>query len=116
VLEPREPRAAIKLVDHRWLLEILRAVATAPQRHRDLLAALGSSGEPVYPKTLGATLNHLCRHGLVTCEIVRDKPRIAIYHSTPLGVELLNLLEALERFVDKHHAELDPRSREDPRP
>jgi DNA-binding HxlR family transcriptional regulator len=111
VLEPTEPRAAIELVDHRWFLEILRAVATGPQRHRDLLGALGSGGDPVYPKTLSATLMHLTNHGLVDSDVVRESPRIVHYESTPLGMELLELLEALERFVVEHRRELDPRSR-----
>ena len=113
VLEPRQPRAAIELVDHRWLLEILRAVASGPQRHRDLLGTLGGTGNPVYPKTLGATLSHLRTHNLIAAEIISTEPRVVIYHSTPLGLELLDLLEALERFVAEHRAELDPRRRPD---
>lgn len=110
------PRAAVdELLGHRWMLEILRAVATGPQRHRDLLGGLGGAGDPVYPKTLGATLTHLCRHGLITCEVVSRKPRVINYMSTPLGMQFLELLEALERFADEHRDELDPSTRMDPR-
>jgi DNA-binding HxlR family transcriptional regulator len=115
VPEPQQPHAALELVGHRWLLEILRAVANGPQRHRDLLGKLGGTGDPVYPKTLGATLTHLASHGLIACDVVRRTPRVVVYRSTPLGMELLELLEALERFVDEHRAELDPGARREPR-
>ena len=108
VLEPQGPQSAIDLVRHKWLLEILRAVAAGPQRRRDLLGALGGLGNPVYQKTLGATLAHLCSHGLVAWRIVRHQPRIVIYESTPLGLELMEILETLKRFVDQHQAELGP--------
>jgi DNA-binding HxlR family transcriptional regulator len=114
VLEPQEPQSAIDLVRHKWLLEILHAVAAGPQRRRDLLGALGGVGDPVYPKTLGATLSHLCSHGLVAWRIVKHRPRIVIYEATPLGLELMGILETLERFVDQHQVELDPRSRGHP--
>ena len=111
--EPQQPQPA-NLISHRWLQEILRAVATGPQRHRDLLGALGSGGEPVYAKTLNATLAVLRNHGLIVSHVLRERPRAVLYVSTPLGLELLEILERLRHFFTVHEAELKPRTPDDP--
>jgi DNA-binding HxlR family transcriptional regulator len=96
----------MQLVHHRWFLEILRAVATGPKRNRDLLAELGTGRDPVHSNTLAATLRRLAGHQLIRVEVVRESPRVSVYHSTPMGLELLELLEALERFVAQYRREL----------
>lgn len=97
----KSPTNIAELIGHRWLLEVLRAVATGPKRHRDLLAIDGL-GLPVYAKTLLATLNHLRQRGLITCETLRETPPIREYRATPLGLELLPILELLAKFIDDH--------------
>ena len=104
------PQSALGLVRHRWTLEILRAVDSGPQRHRDLLASVGADHHAVYPKTLNATLSHLCRHGLVCRRVLRERPRVVAYSHSPLGQELLEILETLEDFIAKHGGEFGPRS------
>jgi len=91
----------IELIDHRWLYEILRAVSVRPQRNRDLLT-LGQAGTPVYPKTLSATLKHLQERSLIECEIVAHTPPVRHFSATPLGNELLAILEDLANFVDRY--------------
>lgn len=97
----RSPTDIAELIGHRWLLEVLRTVATGPKRHRDLLAIDGL-GSPVYAKTLLATLRHLRQRGLITCETLRDTPPIREYRATDLGMELLPILERLAQFIEDH--------------
>lgn len=109
MLEPQPSQSAIGIVSRRWTLEILRAVAAGPRRHRDLLGALGGDGDPVHNKTLSSTLASLSEHGLITRRILSERPRAVVYESTPLGLQLLDILETLTHFFDEHEAELKAR-------
>jgi DNA-binding HxlR family transcriptional regulator len=108
------PDDIVELIGHRWLLDVLRSVAAGPRRHRDLLTIDGL-GSPVYPKTLVATLRHMRSRGLITSETLREAPPIREYRATPLGMELLPILERLAKFIDDHPEvrTAGPESRED---
>ena len=54
------------------------------------------------------TLDHLRERGLVVCDTVRESPPIRQHRATPLGMQFLEILEGLVKFMEDN-PELRPR-------
>ena len=86
---------------------ILPALAQGPLRNGELLRRL----DGISQKIMTQTLRELERHGLVRREDLRTVPPHVRYHLTELGRSLNVALVALDRWAERHHAQLDAAAR-----
>ena len=100
-------RRALELISSKWVPLILPALAPGPMRNGELLRRL----DGISQKIMTQTLRDLERHGLVRREDMRTVPPHVRYHLTELGRSLNVALVALDRWAERHHAQLDAAAR-----
>lgn len=100
-------RRALELISGKWVPLILPALAPGPLRNGELLRKL----DGISQKIMTQTLRELERHGLVQREDMRTVPPHVRYRLTELGRSLNVALVALDRWAERHHAQLDAAAR-----
>lgn len=97
-------RVALELIASKWTLLILPALAEKKRmRNNELMRRIGG----VSQKMLTQTLRDLERAGLVLRIDHKTVPPWVEYGLTPLGRSLSRTLTSLDRWVEKHQAELN---------
>ena len=103
VLVPSCPsRVVLGRIGDRWTLLVFHSLKKDVLRFGDLRAKMGSPA----PKVLSQTLQALVRDGLVAREQFPVIPPRVEYRLTPLGLSLLEPIEAIRRWSETHTAEI----------
>jgi DNA-binding HxlR family transcriptional regulator len=82
----------------KWVPLVLRALRDGPRRHGELARTLAGARQ----KVLTQALRTLERDGLVTRTVTAGVPVRVDYALTALGRSLLELVEAVEEWADRH--------------
>lgn len=88
---------AMRLLEHKWTLQILRVLAGGRQRFCQLQNAVGE----VNSVTLTQRLRLLEREGIVRREILQNIPPWVEYELTEKGLDLNAIIEAVDRWSRK---------------
>ncbi|MEV1132116.1 helix-turn-helix domain-containing protein [Agromyces sp. NPDC049794] len=103
VLDPNCPsRIAFSRIGERWTMFVILALSNGPMRFTQLKARVGV----VTPKVLTETLRALERDGLVSRAVFHESPPRVEYALTPLGASLLEPIQAMRQWAERHVPEL----------
>ena len=104
VLAPECPsRVVFGRIGERWTMLVILALARAGTlRFTELKAQVGR----VTPKVLTETLRALEDDGLVARRAFQDSPPRVEYSLTPLGISLLEPIEAMREWAEQHVPEV----------
>ncbi len=103
VLEPRCPsRLVLERIADKWTALVIQILANGTMRYAELQRAIGGISQ----KMLTQTLRSLERDGLVQRTVHPVVPPKVEYSLTRLGRTLIDPLQALCRWSEKHLAEL----------
>lgn len=94
---------ALRVIDDKWVPDILGALADGPLRYRELLDAVPEIRESM----LTRTLKSMERNGLLTHRVVAAVPVQSIYTLTELGHSLDEPLGVLADWAEAHLAEVE---------
>ncbi len=100
---------ALRVIQGRWKLSILRELIDGVQRFSHLQRALPG----VSQKVLTAQLRELVADGLVQRTVYPQVPPRVDYVLTPLGRDLIPVLEGLHAFGEQVEAQASPSSNEE---
>ncbi|MET4156838.1 helix-turn-helix domain-containing protein [Agromyces sp. PvR057] len=104
VLSPECPsRVVFGRIGERWTMLVILALARAGTlRFTELKAQVGR----VTPKVLTETLRALEDDGLIDRRAFQDSPPRVEYSLTPLGVSLLEPIQAMREWAERHVPEV----------
>ena len=101
--EPNCPsRVILSLIGDRWTLLVILALRHEVLRFSELRVKIGSPA----PKVLSQTLQALARDGLVSRQAYAEVPPRVEYRLTPLGVTLLEPIDAIRQWAAVHTGEV----------
>jgi DNA-binding HxlR family transcriptional regulator len=89
---------AIQLLQEKWTLHIIRALLDRPLGFNELGRAAGGCN----PATLAQRLDRLEELGLVTRTVESVMPPRTSYRLTPAGVELQEVISAIDHWGRRH--------------
>ena len=89
---------ALKVIQGRWKLLILRELLEGARRFSDLQRALRGVGQGVSQKVLTAQLRELEADGVLARTVFPEVPPRVEYALTPRGRELMPLLDQLHHW------------------
>ena len=92
---------ALKVIQGRWKLLILRELLEGVRRFSDLQRALGGVGQGVSQKVLTAQLRELEADGVLARTVFPEVPPRVEYALTELGQELMPVLEGLHAWGER---------------
>jgi DNA-binding HxlR family transcriptional regulator len=92
---------AIQLLQEKWTLHIVRALLERPLGFNELGRATGGCN----PATLAQRLDRLEELGVVTRTVESVMPPRTSYRLTPAGVELQEVISAIDRWGRRHISE-----------
>ncbi|GMU63889.1 MAG: hypothetical protein AMXMBFR36_01630 [Acidobacteriota bacterium] len=105
---PRRPAAAraelcavhdaMKVLQGKWTLQIVRALLGGPRGFNDLARAVGGCN----PATLSKRLDELVELGVVTKRVESTMPPRTCYTLTRAGRALDGVVTAIERWGERH--------------
>jgi len=98
-----ESRQALDRIADKWTCLIVYALLDGPRRHGELLRGIGGISQ----KMLTQTLRSLERDGLVARKVHPVVPPKVEYALTPLGRTLIEPLNAICRWAEKHLPQLE---------
>ena len=96
-------RQVLDLIADKWTTLVIHILAGGTQRYSDLQRAVGGISQ----KMLTQTLRELEGNGLVHREVFPEVPPHTEYRLTPLGLTLIEPLDALCRWAEAHLGELE---------
>ena len=96
---------ALKVIQGRWKLLILRELLDGVRRFSDLQRALAEVQQGVSQKVLTAQLRELETDGVVERTVYAEVPPRVEYALTALGRELVPVLEELHAWGEKKQPE-----------
>lgn len=106
---PRQPTQAFcaihtaqHLIGGKWTLIVVWHLRSGRLRFGAIEKAIGDISQ----KALTDALKHLEGAGLITRTVFPEVPPRVEYALTPLGRTLLPIVEAIETWVERHHADL----------
>lgn len=103
VLNPDCPsRIVFGRIGERWTMFVILALADGPLRFTQLKSRVGV----VTAKVLTETLRALERDGLVSRAVFHESPPRVEYALTPLGVSLLDPIQAMREWAERNVPEL----------
>ena len=103
VLDPNCPsRIVFGRIGERWTMFVILALSNGPMRFTQLKHRVGV----VTPKVLTETLRALERDGLVSRAAFHESPPRVEYALTPLGVSLLEPIQTMRAWAERHVPEL----------
>ncbi len=89
---------AIQVLQEKWVLHIVRSLLEGPRGFNDLSRSVGGCN----PATLAQRLDRLCDIGVVHKEVQSVMPPRTLYHLTPAGHELQDVISAIDRWATAH--------------
>ncbi len=92
---------ALKVIQGRWKLLILRELLEGVRRFSDLQRALSGVGQGVSQKVLTAQLRELEADGVITRTVFPEVPPRVDYALTDLGRELMPVLNGLHAWGER---------------
>jgi DNA-binding HxlR family transcriptional regulator len=95
-------REALDRIADKWTALIIHVLAAGTRRHSELRREIGGISQ----KMLTQTLRSLEHDGLVTRKVHPVVPPMVEYSLTSLGKSLIEPLEAICRWAEKHLPEL----------
>ena len=96
----------VRLVKPKFAVEVLFALADGPLRYADLVRIITTmSHEMVYPSTVTDSLRKLQNNGLLQ-HTAGDHDE-ATYRLTPMGTDLVTLLNQVHAWGEAHRDKLD---------
>jgi DNA-binding HxlR family transcriptional regulator len=96
-------RFAIALVEGKWRVPILRQLQNGPLHFGELKRRLS----PVSKKVLNQHLRLMAKDALITrSDLAGKMPRVEYSLANPLGYAVLNLLQAVAEWGDRHFREM----------
>lgn len=95
-------RHLLDRIGDKWVSLIVNALADGPQRYSDLRRRLAGVSE----KMLTQTLRALERDGLLSRAVTPTVPARVDYALTPLGRDLLPLMQAIKAWAESHMPEI----------
>lgn len=106
-------REAIRLLERRWAIQVIRALAKGPLRFCQIQDAVGA----VHSVTLTRRLREMERQGILVRRVRNTIPPWVEYELTPQGRELNDILSAIEgwarRWMERGRT---PEAAEEPEP
>ncbi len=96
-------RRVLALIADKWTMLILPALHEGPRRNSELMRAVGG----VSQKMLTQTLRELERNGLIERRDYGEIPPRVDYRLTALGRSLTGPIWALDRWAERHFAEVE---------
>ena len=102
---------ALKVIQGRWKLLILRELLESVRRFSDLQRALSEVQQGVSQKVLAAQLRELEADGVVERTVYPEVPPRVEYALTELGRELVPVLEGLHSWGEKQQSEGESQGR-----
>ena len=96
-------RDALELIASKWAMLVLPALAQGPLRNAELLRKIGGISQ----KMLTQTLRELERNGLIVRQDMHTMPLHVEYRLSRLGASLSEALTVLDRWAERHFAQLD---------
>lgn len=97
-LEPCPIERGMRVVGGKWKGSILWHLKDGPVRFNDLARQLGGASK----KMVVQRLREMEEAGLVTREVMCDRPIAVTYNITEFGKTTLNFLEELKKWAEKH--------------
>ncbi|MEM8716379.1 MAG: helix-turn-helix domain-containing protein [Cyanobacteria bacterium P01_G01_bin.4] len=97
-LEPCPIERGMRVLGGKWKGSILWHLKDGPVRFNDLARQLGGASK----KMVTQRLRELEAAGLVTREVVSDRPIAVAYDITDFGKTALGFLEALKNWAEEH--------------
>jgi DNA-binding HxlR family transcriptional regulator len=85
---------AVRALDGKWTMLIVRELLVGPRRYGELAAALPH----VSPKTLVERLRYLEGQGVIARTAYPERPRRVEYRLTPIGEDLAAVVRELWRW------------------
>ena len=92
---------ALRVIQGRWKLLILRELLEGVRRFSDLQRALSDVGQGVSQKVLTAQLRELEADGVIARTVFPEVPPRVEYALTELGRELMPVLEGLHAWGER---------------
>ena len=97
-LEPCPIERGMRVLGGKWKGSILWHLKDGPVRFNDLARQLGGASK----KMVTQRLREMEEAGLVTREVVSDRPIAVVYEITDFGKTALGVLEELKDWVERH--------------
>ena len=97
-LEPCPIERGMRVLGGKWKGSILWHLKDGPVRFNDLARQLGGASK----KMVSQRLQEMEAAGLVTREVISDRPIAVAYEITDFGRTALGFLEGLKDWVEKH--------------
>ena len=97
-LEPCPIERGMRVLGGKWKGSILWHLKDGPVRFNDLARQLGGASK----KMVTQRLREMEAAGLVTREVVSDRPIAVAYEITDFGKTALGVLEELKGWVERH--------------
>ncbi|MEO0356124.1 MAG: helix-turn-helix domain-containing protein [Cyanobacteria bacterium P01_A01_bin.3] len=97
-LEPCPIERGMRVLGGKWKGSILWHLKDGPVRFNDLARQLGGASK----KMVTQRLREMEAAGLVTREVVSDRPIAVAYDITDFGKTALGFLEALKNWAEEH--------------
>jgi len=91
---------AMRLIGDVWTLMIVHSLLSGQKRFGELLDAMGN----VSPKTVSQRLKMLEEIGFVERRAFAEIPPRVEYHLTEKGLALVDIMEAIRLFAERHLA------------
>ncbi|MEU7696277.1 helix-turn-helix transcriptional regulator [Microbispora hainanensis] len=96
-------RKLLDTLSDKWVSLALTALAGGPRRYSELARTIAG----VSQKMLTQTLRTMERDGLVSRTVTPSVPVRVDYRLTPLGEDLMPLLEAIKRWAEIHMEDVE---------
>jgi DNA-binding HxlR family transcriptional regulator len=93
----------LRRLGNKWASLILKELGKGPHRHGELSRSIAGASK----KMLTQTLRELERDGLITRTASRGIPLEVNYQLTALGAGLLNVIEGVADWAERHVEEID---------
>ena len=93
----------LRRLGNKWVSLILKELGNGPRRHGELSRSIAGSSK----KMLTQTLREPERDGLIMRIASRGIPLEVNYQLTALGAGLLNVIEGVAGWADRHIEEID---------
>lgn len=87
----------MELLERKWILQILHALAAGRARFCALQDSIGELNSV----TLSRRLKLLEEQGIVTREVIHELPPWVEYELTEMGVDLIKVIDAIEVWCDR---------------
>ncbi len=98
-----DSRKVLDRIADKWTALIIHVLSSGTKRHNELRREISGISQ----KMLTQTLRSLENDGIVSRKVYRVVPPMVEYSLTPLGRSLIEPLEAICRWAEKHLPELE---------